>query len=171
MWARWDKAWGDHADTWTGAWPGVADCRAYGWYAKLTPRGWQPCSADDDGATEDLNALSVSASWNPISQKWLPKSQEHQPLCGDFVNIRFTDRSELIQSRGTNIVDEAGHSAVPPAAPSPAHPSQHASAMAQALRDLLAWAAMMGGWDAPCWDQAQRVLDRDTSRRHPAIDE
>ncbi|MBN8908675.1 MAG: hypothetical protein J0H14_06770 [Alphaproteobacteria bacterium] len=37
---------------------------------------------------------------------------------------------------------------------------QHAPEMAQALQDLLAWAAMMGGWDGPCWERPQRVLDR-----------
>ena len=57
---------------------------------------------------------------------------------------------------------------------------EHAPDMADALRALLAWAEMMGGaqqgsagvadgklsgggWDAPCWEQARRVLDRATT--------
>ncbi len=35
--------------------------------------------------------------------------------------------------------------------------------MADALRDLLAWALLMVGWDAPCWDRARRVLDHATT--------
>lgn len=46
---------------------------------------------------------------------------------------------------------------------------EHAPEMAQALQDLLAWAAMMGGWDAACWQRAQRVLDRATTKRHGAV--
>ena len=40
----------------------------------------------------------------------------------------------------------------------------HRSDMDRALRALLDWAEMMGGWDAPCWEQARRVLD-DTTRK------
>jgi hypothetical protein len=43
----------------------------------------------------------------------------------------------------------------------------HRSDMARALRALLDWAEMMGGWDAPCWEQARRVLDGATRKKNP----
>ena len=34
------------------------------------------------------------------------------------------------------------------------------AAMAIALHDLLIWARVMGGWDAPCWETARAALER-----------
>lgn len=30
----------------------------------------------------------------------------------------------------------------------------------KALADLVDWGAMMGGWEAPCWDRAKRLIER-----------
>jgi hypothetical protein len=52
---------------WTGEWPGVAECREFGWYAYCPGdgSGWHPCTKDHPGAKEDLNLLYVQARWNP----------------------------------------------------------------------------------------------------------
>jgi hypothetical protein len=46
------------AAAWEGEWPGGADCRRRGWYARRDERGWIPCRADEPGAREDLNRLA-----------------------------------------------------------------------------------------------------------------
>lgn len=50
---------------WTGEWPGIAECREFGWYDKLIAgQGWVSCSAEDDGARHDLNRLYRDARWD-----------------------------------------------------------------------------------------------------------
>lgn len=44
---------------------------------------------------------------------------------------------------------------------------EHAPDMADALRALLDWASMMGGWDAPCWRHAEHVLCHATQPDRP----
>ena len=46
------------ASAWSGEWPGLAECRALGWYARRAAVGWEPCGPEVDGAREDLNRLS-----------------------------------------------------------------------------------------------------------------
>ncbi len=56
---------------WSGEWPGVAECREFGWYSKPTPIGWKSCSKDDPGASEDLNRLHVAAIWDKSKGRYV----------------------------------------------------------------------------------------------------
>jgi hypothetical protein len=58
MHARWDTEWGARRLPWSGEWPGMAECREFGWYARLVPdQGWVSCDSGADGAHENLNRL------------------------------------------------------------------------------------------------------------------
>ncbi len=59
---------------WTGIWPGVEECQEFGWYAKMTGRGWMPCGPDDEGATEDLNRLACEGNWNKETRRFERRS-------------------------------------------------------------------------------------------------
>lgn len=57
---------------WTGLWPGTEDCRRLDLWSYWGPdygeQGWQKCSKDHPGASEDLNELR-RYSWNPDTQR------------------------------------------------------------------------------------------------------
>ncbi len=61
-------------DTWTGGWPGVADCIRLGWYSYWMP-GSDPCfvrcGRDHPGAGPDLNRLNpLHARWDRTKLRW-----------------------------------------------------------------------------------------------------
>lgn len=61
---------------WTGEWPGVAECREFGWYAKMVlGKGWVPCDEKEPGATEDLNRLRTDAIWSEKDQRFILPSR------------------------------------------------------------------------------------------------
>lgn len=65
MYATWDAIWAERRLPWTGEFPGVAECREFGWYAKLVPdQGWVTCEATDPDATENLNRLARKGRWD-----------------------------------------------------------------------------------------------------------
>jgi hypothetical protein len=67
----------DDRMTWSGIWPGVTECREFGWYALLVPgQGWQPCSADTPGATEDLNRLHMEAVWDRSDKRFVRRPED-----------------------------------------------------------------------------------------------
>lgn len=61
---------------WTGEWPGVVECREYGFYCvpgSSWPAAWYPCAADYPGATEDLNRLYRECVWDEKLQKMVKR--------------------------------------------------------------------------------------------------
>jgi len=60
---------------WTGEWPGEAECREFGWYAKrnIGGPGWEPCQPDEPGAHPDLNRLHIEAVWDRERKRWVRK--------------------------------------------------------------------------------------------------
>ena len=58
--------------TWSGEWPGNAECREFGWYVYGDPSVegyWVRCGPDHPKATEDLNRLVIDAEWDPDTQR------------------------------------------------------------------------------------------------------
>lgn len=58
------------------------------------------------------------------------------------------------------------HIASAPATEAETGMQERLAAATEALEDLLAWAEITGGWDAPCWGRAKRTLAK--LRRAPA---
>jgi hypothetical protein len=62
---------------WSGEWPGVAECREFGWYTLFSPSdGWVRCGADQSGAREDLNRLYMEAVWDRKLQRFVRRKKE-----------------------------------------------------------------------------------------------
>lgn len=72
----WNRKWGARRMVWTGLWPGVLECREYGFWCLWGPdmippqRGWVPVPAGTPGATEDLNRLDTTI-WDSDKQKYI----------------------------------------------------------------------------------------------------
>lgn len=68
---------------WSGEWPGVMECREFGWYSYFDPANrdrktgdpWIRCSPDHPGASEDLNRLATrrDANWSRELKRWVLK--------------------------------------------------------------------------------------------------
>lgn len=60
---------------WTGYWPGVVECSAYGLWAKWTAHGWQRCDSSHPEATEDLNTLAMMGRWNKEQKRFVLREE------------------------------------------------------------------------------------------------
>lgn len=62
---------------WTGEWPGAAECREFGWFAKLIPgRGWVTCPSDDPESEPDLNRIAKEAVWDALRKRFVQKANQ-----------------------------------------------------------------------------------------------
>lgn len=69
----------DDRMAWTGEWPGVAECREFGWYAKrVEGKGWVRCQAGEPDACEDLNRLydPQEARWDRKKKRFVRRSSD-----------------------------------------------------------------------------------------------
>lgn len=61
-----------HLMAWDGVWPGVLECREYGFWCKwVEGKGWQKCSEDDPDASEDLNELAARSHWDKEKKRYM----------------------------------------------------------------------------------------------------
>ncbi len=73
----WEPPYADHdcgQDVWSGEWPGIAECREFGWWAQFRGAeglGFVPCAPDAPGAREDLNRLAADAVWSREQTRWV----------------------------------------------------------------------------------------------------
>jgi hypothetical protein len=62
---------------WTGEWPGVQECREFGWWAKPNPAGsgYVACAPDDPEAQPDLNRLLKEGVWDRKRQRFVRREE------------------------------------------------------------------------------------------------
>ena len=74
---KWLVEWGHRRMKWAGIWPGVLECREYGfwclWGPDMTPPqlGWVVVPPGTQGAKESLNTLAERTVWDPDRQKYV----------------------------------------------------------------------------------------------------
>lgn len=61
----------DCRTAWSGLYPGFAECRDLGWFARLTPDGWVSAEPGTPGAIEDLNRLMTEGAWDPQQGRYV----------------------------------------------------------------------------------------------------
>lgn len=74
MEAAWDREWESRRIPWSGEWPGMDECREFGWYCRENPDGnpfWVRCEKDEPGAREDLNRLYLEGRWDVDAQRFV----------------------------------------------------------------------------------------------------
>ena len=78
---------------------------------------------------------------------------------------------EVVTKEGhvASIVKVAGNGQGAATAAANARLIENAPEMAAALRELLTWSHMMGGWDAHCWKNARTVLGQAIGAEEKAI--
>lgn len=77
--AKWEAEWGSRRIPWTDEWPGVAECREFGFWAVFGPDlkppqiGWVSVPVGTPGATEDLDRLHRECVWDQKKRRWIRK--------------------------------------------------------------------------------------------------
>ena len=81
---------------WAGEWPGEAECREFGWFAKLIPgKGWVSCQALDARASPDLWRLYRDAEWDRTARRFRRKLLSTYYLSDDAINAPLLNPSQV----------------------------------------------------------------------------
>ena len=69
---QWKERWEARRIAWSGEFPGVAECREFGWWCQRNPDGpgYVPVPAGTPGAYYNLNKLAVDATWDADAGRW-----------------------------------------------------------------------------------------------------
>lgn len=79
MMAKYDEFVRPHLIPWDGVWPGVRECREYGFWSKwVDGTGWVECDANDPEAREDLNKLAMLSKWDKDQKRYIVSQKEEQ---------------------------------------------------------------------------------------------
>lgn len=96
----WDHCWENRRIPWKGEWPGLAECRTYGfWHRNITPYQFEPCDPAAEGAREDLNRLVTTCDWDSKAQKFIQKDKNESR--SDKENMAYIKGEFITPSRNT----------------------------------------------------------------------
>lgn len=60
---------------WLGFWPGTAECKEFGWFARPTPGGWERSEGKPGLEAEpDLNRLYEEARWDRQNKRFVRRT-------------------------------------------------------------------------------------------------
>lgn len=100
MYEMWDREWKERRIPWSGEYPGTAECREFGWWAKRAAVGWESCGEHHPGATEDLNRLySGEAEWDQNAQRWVLRDIAATALARALVKAGHPRDNVLVVTR------------------------------------------------------------------------
>jgi hypothetical protein len=65
---------------WTGSWPGITECKEFGWYVVVNPDPdgprWIACAPGTPGSTPYFNRLYEEAEWDPKQARFVLRSPQ-----------------------------------------------------------------------------------------------
>lgn len=97
-----------HRLPWSGEWPGVAECREFGWYALFSPSdGWVRCGADQSGAHPDLNRLHTDATWDRQAKRFVLRPVNPAPEHADLIYAQqLRERIDQLEAENARLREE-----------------------------------------------------------------
>ena len=93
-----------HLLVWDGVWPGVRECREYGFWCRWTDDGWQPCGPNDPRAQEDLNELALRTVWDRKRKRFVLPEAQNQTQRAAPKRARFRQTGTRDQGTGACFV-------------------------------------------------------------------
>jgi hypothetical protein len=93
---------------WSGINPGVLDCRRLNLWTRHNGYEFVRCTAEDDGAQEDLNVLFAYGLWDRQQRRFVGLSADADPCHAEEPDQKRAERMEiqpfgLLQSAGSEV--------------------------------------------------------------------